>query len=136
MCLRSRLPLRVRSRRPPKSFLYTAPGTGPARARSANVREDPAWLVQMATEVEAVAHGLLTESHVDQLVDFDQMAAIAGLSKRKVRRLFDDGDLPDPDRIGTGGNAHLWFWSRLRPALEPHARRALPRIFPGSLALS
>lgn len=67
---------------------------------------------------------------VDQYVTLAQMAAIVSREKRTMRRLYDNGILPLPDRQGGKGKAHEWRWSNVRPVLEREYTRELPSVFP------
>jgi hypothetical protein len=68
----------------------------------------------------------------DPLVTLDQASALARLPKRTAERLLAHEEFPEPDLRGGGGKSNRWRWSRLRPALQRHARVAeLPERFPG-----
>ncbi len=67
---------------------------------------------------------------VEQHVTLDQAAALVGRSKSTLRRLYDKGDLPEPDVAGGKGKAHEWKWSTLRPLLEEAFERPLPERVP------
>ncbi len=72
------------------------------------------------------------EHQLDELVTLDQIAPLAGLSKRSLERHLKAGKLPQPDVQGGGGRAHKWLYRSLRPALIALANRELPEKFPGS----
>jgi predicted DNA-binding transcriptional regulator AlpA len=69
---------------------------------------------------------------LDDLVTLDQVAHLAGLSKRSLERYLSDGAIPDPDVRGGGGKANKWYWSNIREPLSKIAQRPLPDRFPGS----
>jgi hypothetical protein len=64
------------------------------------------------------------------LVTLDQAAAVVGVSKRTLERLKARGRLPEPFRKGGRGEAGLWRWCDIRPALTAVAKRPLPFRFP------
>ncbi len=69
---------------------------------------------------------------IDDLVTLDQVAPLAGLSKRTLERYLHREELPEPDVRGGGGRAHKWYWRNLRPRLSEICDRILPERFPGS----
>jgi len=66
---------------------------------------------------------------VEELVTLSQASGAIGISKRQLERYLADGKLPAPEITGSGGRANMWYWSKLRPALEPYATRPLPVRF-------
>jgi hypothetical protein len=71
------------------------------------------------------------DSTDDYYVTLLQMAAVVGgSSKRTIRRMYDEGELPTPDIEGRRGKAHQWRWSVVRPILEKHFARPLPECYP------
>lgn len=87
------------------------------------------------------AWGLLTAGRMDDLVNqdqaaaeqyitLDQAAAIVSRHKSTLRRVYDNGDLPEPDVRGTGGAPHEWKWATLRPELQRIYNRELPERYP------
>ncbi|HEV7222355.1 MAG TPA: hypothetical protein VGN42_06600 [Pirellulales bacterium] len=74
----------------------------------------------------------MDDPEIGELVTLNQVAPLAGLSKRTLERYLTKGDLPEPDIPGGGGRAHKWFWHTLRPSLSKVAKRSLPETFPGS----
>lgn len=68
----------------------------------------------------------------DYYVTLLQMAAVVGgTSKRTIRRLYDEGELPPPDiPAAKRGLAHQWRWAVVRPILEERFSRSLPETFP------
>ncbi|NOT01775.1 MAG: hypothetical protein HOP29_14235 [Phycisphaerales bacterium] len=72
------------------------------------------------------------EFQPDALVRLSQVAPLTGLSKRTLERYTIRKGFPRPDVKGGGGHASKWYWSRIRPALEPFSKKILPPTFPGS----
>lgn len=100
----------------------------PVKANSLqeNRQELLAFLPSRHAEPEHVEPAL-PSGEDDPLVTLEQASSLAKIPKRTAQRLR----LPDPDRRGGRGKPHLWRWSRLRLALEPHAKVAnLPMRFP------
>ena len=67
---------------------------------------------------------------IDDLVTLNQVAPLAGISKRSLERHLRHGRIPEPDVRGGGGKPHKWFWKKLRPGLSAVAERPLPEQFP------
>ena len=90
------------------------------------------------TQVEAVPVATAEQSSaradpevIDELVTLNQVAPLAGLTKRSLERYLSRGQLPAPDCPGGQGKAHKWLWNNIRSPLSQIARRQLPKRFPG-----
>ncbi len=64
-----------------------------------------------------------------QLVDLDQIAALAMLSKRTLQEYV--RQMPPPYRRGRGRAAAVWLWQEVRPWLaEKFEMPRLPKLIP------
>lgn len=68
-----------------------------------------------------------TQLNPPQYVTLLQMASRVQRGKRTLRRMYDKGELPDPDVPSKkNGKPHEWLWETVRPILEKTFDRSLP----------
>lgn len=105
-----------------------APGVPPPKSPAL----DFSGMEEKLGEIVSAIRDHTAATPMDELVTLNQASGISGVSKRQLERYLAEGKLPGPEITGVGGRSSKWYWSKLRPALEPFSTRPLPVRFPSS----